>query len=85
MQPIKCVQCGYCCTVRSCGFASYDPEKGQCSALIEDDVNLKTYKCGEYEKIITILGHEVCPAFGAGCSSSMFNDVRNEVIKLRKG
>lgn len=71
----KCVQCGYCCTVRPCPYGEWDVEKQQCSYLTQDK------KCSKYEEIIASSGSEFSPAFGAGCSSSLFNSVREAKIK----
>ena len=72
---IPCVQCGYCCTVSPCGFGKWDEEKKQCKYLT------KNTKCKKYYKIIALVGMKASPGFGGGCSSSLFNTVRENKIK----
>lgn len=76
-----CVQCGFCCKRTSCGAAAYDKALGRCEALIDNGDG--TYSCGKYEEIMAMPRHiwTVCPAFGAGCCSSMFNDDRDRIVK----
>jgi len=72
---IPCVQCGYCCTVGPCAFGKWDYEKDRCIYLTED------MKCEIYYDIIKDPMAKYNPAFGAGCPSSSFNDVRDAKIK----
>jgi hypothetical protein len=71
-----CVQCAYCCTVRPCPYGSWDEENHRCTFLTEDA------RCSKYEEIVRTAGSEWSPAFGAGCSSSLFNDVRDAKIRM---
>ena len=72
----KCFQCGYCCTVSSCGYGRYDPIKKQCSSLTKDN------KCAKYQEIIDEEDKWRIPhMFGAGCSSSLFNERRDAKMK----
>jgi hypothetical protein len=73
----ECVKCGYCCTVGPCLFGKWNPEKKQCEYLTSGNL------CGKYDEIMKRGHHgaEISPAFGAGCSSSMFNDRRDEKIR----
>lgn len=73
----KCVQCGYCCTVTTCPYGEWDGKKKQCVFLTDES------KCAKYNEIVADPNSEISPAFGAGCSSSMFNERRN--AKLKKG
>ena len=78
-----CVQCGYCCTKGPCFYGVWDEEKKQCAFLTEDKL------CSKYEEIKADPNSWSSPAFGAGCSSPMFNTVRQAKIKeladVRKG
>ena len=77
-----CVGCGYCCTESPCGFAiqAYGSAwTSPCPLLVDRDnrkwCNLVLDAKGQYrEAIIADL------AIGAGCSSSMFNSVRDAQI-----
>ena len=73
IKPIKCVKCGYCCTVRECSYGEWDYEKQQCKYLTDDTL------CGKYEDI-----KNVPMFFNSGCSSSLFNTVREKKIKTMK-
>jgi predicted molibdopterin-dependent oxidoreductase YjgC len=72
----ECVKCGYCCTVGPCFYGVWNPKKGQCEYLTDDNL------CSKYKEIQGHSGSKVSPAFGAGCSSSMFNERRD--AKIRK-
>lgn len=71
----ECVQCGYCCTVRPCGFGVWNPERKACEYLTEDT------RCERYEEIKKFEEGSKYPMFGCGCSSALFNDVREAKIK----
>lgn len=78
MKRAECVKCGYCCTIRPCSFGIWDYEKKRCIYLTKENL------CSEYEKIKKIEGSKYSPAFGEGCSSSLFNEVRErKIIKGR--
>jgi len=74
----KCVQCGYCCKKAACQYGVWSSALKQC--LFLTDKNL----CSKYDEIIQFYGAVVNPAFGAGCSSPMFNEVRNKKLMERK-
>lgn len=79
-----CVRCGYCCKVRSCGFAEWDAAKNQCSALVVKPDG--TYDCGKFDEIV---GGEdkswhLAPAFGVGCCSSMNSDRQAIIRRMKK-
>jgi len=71
---VECVQCGYCCKVAPCAYGTWNSEKQQCTFLTEENF------CGKYERLITIPGAKFNPAFGTGCSSSLFNADRDKKI-----
>lgn len=72
---IKCVKCGYCCTVGPCLFGTWDEQKKQCSFLTEKN------ECSKYAEINRLPGSIFSPAFGMGCSSSIGNLRRIEKLK----
>ena len=73
-----CVQCGFCCTRGCCPYGGWDEEKEQCQFLTKEDL------CEKYEEIQKDPSSEISPAFGAGCSSPLFNTRRDEKIRERK-
>jgi predicted molibdopterin-dependent oxidoreductase YjgC len=71
----ECVQCGYCCTVRPCAVGEWDSDKKQCRFLTADT------KCAKYAEIQELERGAAYPMFGSGCSSSLFNTVREAKVK----
>jgi len=72
-----CVKCGYCCTVRCCSFGKWSRGKESCVYLSELN-GLGQRECLVYE-LVSTTAH--APAFHAGCSSSLFNEVRRAVLE----
>lgn len=70
-----CVKCGYCCRKTVCPFGVWDNENQRCVFLTENNL------CSQYDKIKKRPDASISPAFGTGCSSPMFNDVRNKKIR----
>jgi len=73
-----CLRSGFCCKQAPCPYGEWNKEKTQCKHLIGDKPG--EYACGMYEHIIKQPGSEVCPAFGAGCSSTLFNEDRDSLL-----
>ncbi len=80
-----CVRCGYCCGARRHEPSNcYYGEQGEgthCKFLKVDNPELGTYICEKYEQIRKIEKDATYPMFGFGCSQTMFNNIRDEVIK----
>lgn len=70
-----CIQCGYCCTVRPCPYGEWDENKGHCKYLTEDT------KCAIYNEIREAEKGTKYTMFGCGCSSPLFNTIRNAKLK----
>jgi len=70
----QCVQCGYCCTKGVCQFGVWDEGRGCCAFLTGEG------KCVAYERIQRYPAAKMNPAFGAGCSSTLFNQRRERKI-----
>jgi hypothetical protein len=70
-----CVQCGYCCTQGPCGYGKWDPESHRCVYLTHDNC------CTKYNEIVAAEQGSDYPMFGCGCSSSLFNRVRDAKIR----
>jgi hypothetical protein len=68
-----CVRCGYCCTQGPCPHGDWDKERGECAHLTPER------ECGRYAEI------KDDPMFGGGCSSTLFNTVRDAKIARMKG
>jgi len=73
----KCVRCGFCCTVAPCSYGKWNPAKKQCAFLSP------TNECLKYGEIVDF-EEEDQSMFGTGCSSSLFNTVREEKIRSMK-
>ncbi|KKM22789.1 hypothetical protein LCGC14_1621800 [marine sediment metagenome] len=92
MSEVKypCVQCGFCCGVGRyegptiCAYGESNKDKTTCRFIKIDDEELRTYKCLIYEEIKVIEEGSKYPMFGCGCSSSLFNNIRDEVIGKMK-
>jgi len=75
MRNNACYSCGFCCTVRPCGWGKWDPVNKQCLFLTSSS------KCSKYEEIVREDSDTQYPMFGSGCSSSLFNERREKKIK----
>jgi len=78
----SCVGSGFCCKVAPCPFGAVDDATGWCTHLIpwpNDDLGVPRYRCGQYAFIQTHPSAEIAPAFGTGCSSTLFNTDRQRV------
>lgn len=76
-----CIRSGYCCQQGICPFGEWDEEAHQCKHLTGDAPG--NFACGIYDWIITQAGAEMSPAFGAGCSSTIGNPNREQVLMLK--
>jgi hypothetical protein len=74
----KCYQCGYCCKVRACDYGKWDALNWRCYFLLPDNT------CSKYHEIIEIEKNSLYPMFGCGCSSPLFNTVRQAKIDSLK-
>lgn len=77
-----CLRCGYCCRSGPCGYG------GVRSAKNQRCVHLRGRRPGEYQctiiaSIVSKPGWELCPAFGAGCCSSMNSD-RQRLVEAER-
>lgn len=70
-----CVRCGYCCTIRACQHGSWDHERGRCVFLTSENL------CARHDEIIAIEQGGLYSMFYGGCSSPMFNVVRDAKIR----
>ena len=75
----ECVCCGWCCTVRACGYGEWDESRGRCMLLAEDN------KCSIYDKIVEREKDCQYPMMNCGCSSTLFNSFRDAKLKGVKG
>ena len=77
MKTIKCYQCGYCCTVSCCGYGKWNAEYHHCEYLNED------HTCMKYPEIVENEKNSPLAMMGCGCSSPMFNEMRDaKMIEL---
>jgi hypothetical protein len=81
----SCVGSGFCCKVAPCGFGEVTSPSDPACKHLEVDRHVRDvpiYRCGRYEFIKTQPGWELSPAFGAGCSSTVFNEDRDRVVRV---
>ena len=79
----RCLRSGFCCKKAPCAYGARDPKTGWCVHLedagaLEDAV---LYRCAIYTDIKRQPGWEFSPAFGGGCSSALFNEDRERIIR----
>lgn len=79
----KCVRCGYCCNRAICSYGEDDGHE-RCWFLAKDDIKIGTFTCVIRSKIMEREAGSSIPMFDYYCSSSVFNDVRDDVIRKRK-
>ena len=76
-----CICCGYCCKKATCNCGEWDEEKEQCRFLIEDNLEIGTFKCAIYNEIKKKEKNNRYPMFDCGCSSPLFNNIRESVLQ----
>lgn len=85
MTGARCVRSGYCCKQRPCPYGTAGADGG-CVHLVPDPGSRAgQYLCARYEWIRRQPGAELCPAFGAGCSSTLLNEDRSRVLRVLQG
>lgn len=78
---MPCVKSGFCCTKAPCGYGEWNEDKSACKHLLPPN-DLGQRDCARYEWIkANVPGWQYYPAFGAGCGSTLFNHLRDRVIK----
>lgn len=78
----SCVRSGFCCKQAPCPYGAWNADKTACKELVGNKPG--EYGCALYDYIKTQPGWEVCPAFGMGCSSTLGNLARQQVLKELK-
>ena len=84
----ECVQCGYCCATCACPYGIWDKTRHSCVYLVDDPTPGSPRRlCARYDEIRLKSEAEMCPAFGAGCSSTLATTRRKATLawQLRKG
>ena len=76
---VPCLHSGYCCKKVPCPWGEVNPDTGWCKHLEEREPN--RWYCGDYDHISKQPGANIVPAFGAGCSSPLFNTAREAILK----
>ena len=87
-----CVRSGYCCNLRPCPYGEVRSQDDPgCRYLeVEGEIapGVKVHRCGRYDWIMQNVPEadwKVSPAFGAGCSSPLFNTARDAILRESKG
>ena len=84
-----CVQCGYCCRIRPCQWSFRCSNTGAFGGIcvhlsVDSASNLRTYTCDIWDKIKYMEKGSPYPMCGSGCSSTLFNTMRDRVIQVMK-
>jgi len=88
----NCVQCGYCCSVTPCPYGEEVSRDNHACKYLSKPNEFGQRLCTKYDAIKMDFSNtlkstlrDLCPAFGAGCCGSLFNNIRDAVIiKLKK-
>lgn len=86
--PAPCIRSGFCCKKAPCGFGKPIEGGTRCVYLeIEAELSpgVPIHRCGIYDKIRQDPSSVYSPAFGAGCSSTLFNEDRDRIFLVSKG
>ncbi len=78
MKVKACIRSGYCCQQGVCSFGEWDEEAHQCKHLMGDSPG--NFACGIYDWIVKQPFSDINPSFGTGCSSTIGNPNRREVL-----
>jgi len=90
MNVKPCVQCGYCCRIRPCVYGTKNqlhPVSESCIYLLRNigpTSRIQTYFCGMWETIKELEKDAKFPMCGSGCSSTLFNPMRDRVLQVIK-
>jgi len=77
---IPCVQCGFCCEQGPCPYTIMKKTRDyQCEHLAEPNA-IGQRKCKIYDKIRSDQELIDCPMMGSGCTSSVCNTKRDNVL-----
>ena len=79
----KCHNSGYCCTVAPCPYGQMNKQGTACKFLSAANEIGQRF-CEKYEEIVDAEKDNPLPMMGSGCSSTLFNEVRNEIITRKK-
>ena len=80
----SCVGSGFCCRVAPCPYGEWNEDKSACKHLVEitsDDEENPRFGCGIYDEIVKQPLWHLCPAFGQGCVSTLFNADRRAILR----
>lgn len=82
-----CVRSGFCCRQAVCPFGEWDAVAHQCRFLVvqERQGAAAFHGCSKYDEIAALprkFGAAISPAFGGGCSSTMFNKQRMTNLRV---
>ena len=80
----KCVQSGFCCTQAPCLYGQSRKSETSCVYLSEPSEPFGQRFCEIYNVIKVLEKDAGLPMMGSGCSSTLFNNQRTQIIR-RKG
>lgn len=86
-QRFPCMRSGYCCKAAPCLYGEVTSPTNRACKFLEEAGEIAPgvmrYACGKYAWIMKNVPEsqwKFSPAFGAGCSSPLFNEARNVII-----
>jgi hypothetical protein len=82
MRDLSCVLSGYCCTVAPCPYGEAD-QNGGCIYLAQPN-DAGQRECQKYPEIVEAEKNASSPMMGSGCSSTLFNTMREAVLANKR-
>ena len=80
-QLSKCVQSGFCCTVRPCVYGKAEGDSPSCVYLTEPTRPYGQRFCSKFKEIQELEKDSKYPMMVSGCSSTLFNKTRDLIIE----
>lgn len=77
----KCIQSGFCCTIAPCIYGESGKNDPACIFLAEPTEPYGQRLCSKFDEINELEKNSKYPMMVSGCSSTLFNRMRNQVKK----
>lgn len=84
MEYSSCVQSGFCCTQAPCGYGAVTSATDPTCIYLLPPNTLGRRLCDRYEHIVEHEKGAIWPMMGSGCSSTLFNSMRQSILLEQK-
>ena len=82
----SCVRSGFCCKQAPCSAGEVTSPTNRACRFLEVERELEPgvplYRCGKHAEIVAKPGYKLLPMFGSGCSSDLFNEERDRILRV---